>query len=115
VDFYCDHVLSGRVNVERIMETERVLAFHHTQPYWSVHVVIIPKRHIESLAALNPDDLPIVQEMLTVAAEVCRQITAAHGGCRLSTNSGTYQTTKHLHFYVHHGARLRDENGQLLA
>ena len=38
-------------------------------------------------------------------------VTREHGGCRLSTNSGEYQTTKHLHFYVHHGPRLRDEHG----
>lgn len=111
MDFYCDEVLSGRVDVERIVDTEQVLAFHHTQPYWPVHIVIIPKRHIPSLAALGPGDLPIAHEMLTVAAELCRRIAAEYGGCRLSTNSGDYQTTKHLHFYIHYGARLRDEDG----
>ncbi|MCW0220120.1 MAG: HIT domain-containing protein [Prosthecobacter sp.] len=111
MDFYCDQVLSGRIAIVRIAETEQVLAFHHTQPYWPVHIVIIPKRHIASLAALEPGDLPVVQEMLVVAAELCRHITAEHGGCRLSANSGDYQSTKHLHFYIHHGSRLRDEDG----
>ncbi len=41
-DFYCDEVLSGRTQVERVLETEQVLAFHHTRPYWPVHIVIIP-------------------------------------------------------------------------
>ncbi len=75
MDFYCDQVLSGRVSVERIAETGNVLAFHHTQPYWPVHIVIIPKRHIDSLAAIEPDDLPVVHEMLTLAAELCRRVT----------------------------------------
>src|SRR5208282_5295863 len=66
MDFYCEQVLSGRVPVQRLAETEHVLAFHHTQPYWPVHIVIIPKRHIESLAALDEADLPIVHEMLTL-------------------------------------------------
>ena len=52
MDFYCDQVLTGQVPVERIADTENALAFHHTQPYWPVHIVIIPKRHIASLAAL---------------------------------------------------------------
>lgn len=111
MDFYCDQILPGRVAVARIAETGEVLAFHHTQPYWPVHIVIIPKRHIASFAALKPDDLPVVQEMLTLAAELCRKVTEEHGGCRLSTNCGDHQTTKHLHFYIHSGSRLRDEHG----
>ena len=115
MDFYCDQVLSGRIAVERIAETEQVLAFHHTQPYWPVHVVIIPKRHIRSLADLESGDLPVAHEMLTVAAEICRRVTAEHGGCRLSTNSGEYQSKKHLHFYIHYGPRLREEHGAPIA
>jgi len=114
MDFYCDQVPSGLTPVEGIAETEHVLAFHHTQPYWLVHLVIIPKHHIASLAALEPGDLPVVHEMLTVAAELCRRVTNEHGGCRLSTNSGDYQTTRHLHFYLHSGPRLRDERGTLV-
>ena len=111
MDFYCDQVLSGHLPVQRIAETENILAFHHTQPYWPVHIVIIPKRHIASLADLAPEDLPIAHEMLALATELCRSTTAVHGGCRLSTNCGDYQSTRHLHFYIHHGARLRDEDG----
>ncbi|WP_206291008.1 HIT domain-containing protein [Humisphaera borealis] len=115
MDFYCDQVLSGLIDVERIAETEQVLAFHHTQPYWPVHIVIIPKRHISSLAALEACDLPVAHAMLDVAAELCRRVTDEHGGCRLSTNSGDYQSTKHLHFYIHHGPRLKDEHGATIA
>lgn len=111
MDFYCDQILTGNAPIERVVETADVLAFHHTQPYWPVHIVVIPKRHIPSLASYDPADLPVIQEMLTVAADICRQVTEQHGGCRLSTNSGDYQTTRHLHFYIHHGSRLRDEHG----
>ena len=111
VDFYCDQILSGKVPVEKLLETDDVLAFHHTHPYWPVHIVVIPKRHIGSLATMEPSDIPVVNEMLRVAAELCRKVTVEHGGCRLSTNSGDYQSTKHLHFYIHHGPRLRNEDG----
>lgn len=114
-DFYCSEVLSGRTRVNVVAETPDVLAFHHTQPYWPVHIVIIPKRHIASLALLQPADLPVVQEMMEVASEICRDVTAEHGGCRLSTNCGDHQTTKHLHLYIHSGARLRDEHGVPIA
>lgn len=111
MDFYCDQILTGRTAVHIVAETPAVLAFHHTQPYWPVHIVVIPKKHIASLAALEDDELAIVQEMLSVAADLCRQITTEHGGCRLSTNCGDHQTTRHLHFYIHSGSRLRDEHG----
>ena len=115
MDFYCDQVLNGKLPVQKVMETEHVLAFHHTQPYWPVHLVIVPKKHIGSLATVEPDDMPMVQEMLRVATDLCRQVTGEHGGCRLSTNSGDYQSTKHLHFYIHQGARLRNEDGSAVA
>lgn len=110
-DFYCDQILTGAIPVDPIADTANVLAYHHTQPYWPVHIVIIPKRHIPSLAALTSDDLLVVQEMLSIAADLCRRITAEHGGCRLSTNCGDYQSTLHLHFYIRSGPRLRAEDG----
>lgn len=111
MDFYCDEILSGKTKVARVAETANVLAFHHTQPYWGLHIVIIPKRHIPSLAEFEPADLPVIQEMFAMAAELCASVTEEYGGCRLSTNCGDYQTTKHLHFYIHNGLRLRDESG----
>ncbi|MGC4015952.1 MAG: HIT domain-containing protein [Luteolibacter sp.] len=114
MDFYCEQVLSGKLGIKPILETEHVFAFHHTNPYWPVHVVVIPKRHIGSLASLSATDVPIVNEMLAVAAELCWKLTEEYGGCRLSTNCGDHQTTKHLHFYIHSGARLRDEHGNPL-
>lgn len=110
-DFYCSQVLTGEVSVKLVAETPSVLAFHHTRPYWPVHVVVIPKKHISSLAALEEGEMEIVGEMMKVAAGLCHQITESHGGCRLSTNCGDHQTTKYLHFYIHSGERIRDEHG----
>ena len=38
-DFYCYEALSGRMAVDVVEETEDVLAFHHTRPFWPVHIV----------------------------------------------------------------------------
>lgn len=112
MDFYCDEIISGKTPVERLAESERVLAFHHTNPYWPVHIVVIPKKHIGSLATLGREDVGILQELVELAARLCAQVTAEHGGCRLSSNCGDHQTTKHLHFYIHSGKRIRDESGR---
>ncbi len=42
-DFYCDEVLSVRTPVTIVRETDDVLAFHHTRPYWAVHIVVVPR------------------------------------------------------------------------
>ena len=65
-DFYCDEVLSGRTPVDKVAETLDVLAFHHTRPYWPVHIVVIPKLHIPSLIDLGVGDEALLGKVLAV-------------------------------------------------
>jgi histidine triad (HIT) family protein len=106
-DFYCEEVLSGRTPVEKVEETDDVLAFHHTRPYYPVHVVVIPKRHIASLLALEEADDALLVEMLRVVRRVAARVVADHGACRVLTNLGEYQDSKHLHWHVCAGQPLR--------
>jgi histidine triad (HIT) family protein len=99
-DFYCDEVLSGRTPVRIVRETDNVLAYHHTRPFWTAHVVVIPKRHIASLLTLEASDELLLLELLTVVREVAREVLAEHGACRVLTNLGKYQDSKHLHWHV---------------
>jgi histidine triad (HIT) family protein len=106
-DFYCDEVLSGRTSVSKVAETDNVLAFHHTRPYWPVHIVVIPKRHVDSLLALDRTDGELLNEIFVVFRQVATQVLAEHGGCRVVTNLGVYQDSKHLHWHVGAGEPLR--------
>jgi len=106
-DFYCDEVLSGRTPVYIGNETYNVLAYHHTRPFWPVHIVVIPKRHISSLLTLEESDNELLLEMLAVVREVAKQVLAEHGACRILTNLGKYQDSKHLHWHVSFGEPTR--------
>jgi histidine triad (HIT) family protein len=106
-DFYCDEALSGRTPIQKISETENVLAFYHTRPYWPVHIVVIPKKHIPSLLALEPDDAAILLELLATIKQIAAQVVAEHGAARVLTNLGQYQDSKHLHFHINFGEPLR--------
>lgn len=106
-DFYCDEALSGRTPIERVAEIGDVLAFRHTRPYWPVHIVVIPKRHIGSLLDLGPGDDGLLVELLRVVQQVAADVTATHGACRVLTNLGGYQDSKHLHWHVGWGEPLR--------
>ena len=107
-DFYCDNVLNGRIEVDRIRETETVLAYHHTRPFWETHIVVIPKRHISSLLADDVND--ILLELFAVIREIAADVVKKKGAARVLTNVGDYQESKHLHFHVYSGDRLKPDN-----
>ncbi|HHJ14093.1 MAG TPA: HIT domain-containing protein, partial [Gammaproteobacteria bacterium] len=73
-DFYCEQVLSGRIQVKKVLETERVLAYEHTRPYWPVHIVVIPKQHIASFLDLENDEL--LAELMDVVRRVASQVVS---------------------------------------
>ncbi len=102
-DFYCTEVLSGRTQVRKVKETETVLAYHHTRPFWPVHIVVIPKQHVPSLTDLGTASESILFDLLAVVREVAAQVEEQHGAARVLTNLGRYQDSKHLHFHVNSG------------
>lgn len=105
-DFYCDEVLSGRTTVEVVAENDAVLAFHHTRPFWPVHIVVVPKVHVPSLTDLG-GHTSVLEPILDMVREVATRVEAEHGACRVLTNLGRYQDSKHLHFHVSSGEQLR--------
>ncbi len=105
-DFYCDEVLSGKTPVERVHETDGILAYHHTRPFWETHIVVIPKTHVASL--LTIDDNALLIELLDVVKQVAARVVDEKGAARVLTNLGRYQDSKHLHFHVYSGASVRD-------
>ena len=102
-DFYCEEVFSGKTPVEKVLETERVLAYHHTRPFWETHIVVVPKGHVDSLLTVESD---LLSELLDVAKKVASKIVEEKGAARVLTNLGAYQDSKHLHFHVYSGERL---------
>jgi histidine triad (HIT) family protein len=105
-DFYCDEVLNGKTVVDVVRETANVLAYHHTRPFWPRHIVVIPKRHVSSLLTLEPDDRELLLELIAVVREVAAEVVNELGACRVLTNLGKYQDSKHLHWHVCSGEPL---------
>ncbi|MGW6048889.1 HIT domain-containing protein [Bacillus mycoides] len=106
-DFYCDEVLSGKTQVNKVLETENVLAYYHTKPFYPVHIVAIPKKHISSLITLEEGDNRLLLELLGVIKKVATMVTEENGACRVITNLGDYQDSKHLHWHIVYGKPLR--------
>jgi histidine triad (HIT) family protein len=107
-DFYCDVALRRIPDLRVVAETDRVLAFQHTRPFWPEHVVVIPKRHLASLITVTEADEPDVRELFAVVQQIAAAITGRTGAARVLTNLGDYQDSKHLHVHVSSGPPLRD-------
>ena len=110
-DFYCKEIISGNTKVDVIYETNLVMAFYHTDPYFEQHAVIIPKQHIESISHY-PNHPDLNKEIFETIIFVTKLFENKFGACRISSNVGQYQSTKHLHWYVHYGNRIRTESGE---
>lgn len=102
--------MGGETEVEKVLETENVLAFRHTRPFWETHIVVIPKRHISSLLALEKSDAELFLELFEVIKQVAETVVKAKGSARVLTNLGNYQESKHLHFHINSGERIRSDN-----
>ena len=106
-DFYCDEVLSGKTPVTKVMETENILAYHHTRPFYPTHIVAIPKKHISSLITLEDSENDLLLELMSVIKKVAAMVTEEEGASRVMTNLGDYQESKHLHWHIVSGKALR--------
>lgn len=105
-DFYCDEVLNGKTKVDVVWETDQVLAYHHTRPYYEHHIVVIPKIHIQSFISEeeeNNDELLI--EMMRVIKKIAADMLAQTGSSKIVTNLGSYQDSEHLHWHIVSGER----------
>ena len=106
-DFYCDVAIPRTVQLDVVHDDDLVLAYHHTRPFWRVHLVAVPKRHIASFTTIGPADEEHVRALLAVVQRIARRVEEEHGAAAVLTNLGTYQDSKHLHVHVHSGPQLR--------
>jgi histidine triad (HIT) family protein len=89
-----------------VAETDAALVFRDVNPQAPFHVLVIPKRHVASLA--EADDAALLGELSLVAARVARDAGHAEGGFRTVVNTGpdAGQTVFHLHVHVLAGRAL---------
>ncbi|MBJ6726246.1 HIT domain-containing protein [Geomesophilobacter sediminis] len=106
-DFYCDKILSRALDVRIYFENDDVFAFHHSNPIWEEHVVLLPKKHLESLLSLEEADNDLLLELMRTAKMIAGDFMARYGAARVYTNLGDYQSSKHLHWHIGSGKQLR--------
>ena len=108
-DFLFCRILNGEVPSEIVAEGDDWLAFRDIDPQAPVHVLIIPRRHVESVAAFEADEAEAAGRLLLAAAETARELGVDEDGYRLVTNRGEKagQSVFHLHVHLLAGRPMR--------
>ncbi len=98
---FCN-IINRQIPGSIVYEDDRVLAFNDINPQAPTHVLVIPKRHIESLNELKPGDDQIVGELVRRAAAIADERGLAAGGFRtvFNTNRDAGQTVFHVHLHL---------------
>ena len=92
---------AGAIPAARVYEDEQLLAFKDIAPQRPVHILVIPKKHITSLATVNADDAPLLGQMLAKAHEIALA-QGSPAGFRVIINTGEIgqQEVQHLHMHI---------------
>lgn len=106
-------IVSRAASADVLYRDEQATAFRDLHPVAPTHILIVPNRHIESVAALEPEDEPLMGHLFTVARRLAEQEGISKGGYRLITNTGPDggQTVFHLHLHLIGGQRMRHPMG----
>ena len=100
-------IIRGEIPARIEHDDDLCLAFHDVAPQAPVHVLVIPKRPIESLAGVAADDAALLGHLVVVATQVARRL-GLDSGYRLVVNCGPDggQSVDHLHVHLLGGPRL---------
>ena len=103
-----DKIIAREIPADIVYEDDRALAFRDINPVAPVHVLVIPKRAIQSLARAGQADRDLMGHLLLVAAEVARGEGLEADGYRVVTNVGDRggQSVHHIHLHVVGGRQM---------
>ena len=106
-------IADGKMPGEIRHQDEEVVAFCDINPQAPSHLLIIPRRHIPSLAHLSDDDTPLIGHMARVARQLAEEEGIAGSGYRLVINCGEQggQVVPHLHMHLLGGRKLSGRMG----
>ncbi|MDR2851501.1 MAG: histidine triad nucleotide-binding protein [Burkholderiaceae bacterium] len=103
-------IAEGEIPAKKLYEDEEILGFHDIAPWAPVHFLLIPKRHIPSMAQITPADAALMGRIMTLAPKLALENGCQpypDGGYRIVINTGKHggQEVEHLHIHVIGGPR----------
>lgn len=99
ISWLLTHV-SFLIPAQRLYETATLVAFYHPRPSYPLHILLLPKRRLASLADLTPADADFMTDLFSTVQHLVHELDLAPAGYRLIANGGAYQDVPHLHFHL---------------
>jgi histidine triad (HIT) family protein len=103
-------IIEGKIPSKKLFEDDEFLAFHDINPWAPIHFLVIPKKHIVSMAHLTADDAAMMGRMMLLIPRLALEAGCEpypEGGYRIVTNTGKNggQEVHHMHWHVMGGPR----------
>ncbi|GHU38756.1 histidine triad nucleotide-binding protein [Clostridia bacterium] len=101
-------IIAGDLPSTKVYEDDCVLAFYDIVPMAPVHVIVVPKAHIESADAITPENSSAAARIFEAIPIIAKKLGITKSGYRVITNIGDDggQTIEHLHFHILGGTKL---------
>lgn len=101
-------IIDREIPAKILYEDDLCLAFHDVSPQGPVHFLVIPKKEITSVNAIEEADSPLIGHLFVVIKKLAQETGMEENGYRVVTNCGPYgcQTVPHLHFHVIGGRQM---------
>ena len=102
-------VANHEVPARLVLDEDEVLAFHDNSPQAPTHILVIPRKHLTSLAHAGPEDAALLGKLMLAVRQVAKDAGLVDGGYRvvLNTGTGAGQSVFHLHIHVLGGRRMK--------
>jgi len=106
-------IVAGEIPADVLYQDEGLIAFRDINPLAPTHLLIIPKKHIPSLAQLSGAELSLIGDMVNIANRLAKREGIAEGGYRVVISCGKQggQLVPHLHMHLLGGRQLSDALG----
>jgi histidine triad (HIT) family protein len=92
--------MSFVIPVNRLRETDTLIAFHHPKPSHSVHILLVPKRKLPDLMAVSFGEADFFTDLYRITQELVVEFALEKPGYSLIVNGGAYQDVPQLHFHL---------------
>ena len=86
--------------MDRLLEMDTLISFHHPKPNYAIHILLVPKRAIPDLLSITTEDREFLRELFQAVQVLVKQFDLERTGYRLVANGGKNQAFPYLHFHL---------------
>lgn len=106
-------IVAGDIPSNKVYEDDKILCFRDIAPMAPVHLLVIPKEHIQSADFITSENADVVAHIFATIPAIAKAEGISEGGYRIITNHGddARQSVKHLHFHILAGKQLPENMG----